>query len=155
VAKEDETEFLSLGSMILPTFEVSEDLVFFTSLQLSSRKKYIKREVYSIFGMLAATGGLLDIVERFFYVVVSFFATKQFLIHTIKADIKFRSHAGDSDADELKLQKLDINCCKLTQLQLNRICTAFFCCGRQSQLEQEDQIIMRAFKNLAHTTDIQ
>jgi len=48
------------------------------TLQASSRKKTYHRRVYSFFEWLANTGGLLDVVERFFGIIVVFFSARMF-----------------------------------------------------------------------------
>jgi hypothetical protein len=53
------------------------------TLQASSRKKTYNRRVYSFFEMLSNTGGLLDVVERFFGIFVLFFSARMFQLHQV------------------------------------------------------------------------
>jgi len=75
------SDFLSIGGIHLAEPEEVDlvpGMIFSLSISLSCRKKDYHRKVYSAFDVFASTGGLCDVIERFFALIVLFFSSRMF-----------------------------------------------------------------------------
>lgn len=79
----DVTEFITIGKIMMdePFAKLPDNTLFSLSLSLAYNAKKYDRKVYSVFDWLSATGGLLDIIERFFGIIVVFFSLRIFNVH--------------------------------------------------------------------------
>jgi len=77
------SEFVTIGKLMMdePVAKLPKNTLFSLTLSLAYNMKKYDRKVYSVFDWLSATGGLLDIIERFFGIIVVFFSLRIFNVH--------------------------------------------------------------------------
>jgi len=126
------------------------------NLNLSSRKKEYHRRVYSIFQVISSTGGLLDVIERFFALIVLFFSSRMFQINIIKnmfSEEKAKVTAKEDETLNLDHPKVEITLCELLTYQFCiRPCSL---CGCSSKLTQKVKLFEKGLKKVEQATDIE
>jgi len=158
------SDFLSLGAVTL--FEpkrligLGHHTVFTLTLNLSSRKKEYHRKVYSIFDWISSTGGLLDVIERFFALVVLFFSSRMFQIHIVQNMFYAESETTVALNSEEKLigvehPKVEITLCELLMYQLCvRPCTRCGCSSKW-KLARKARLFEMGAKKLEQAIDVE
>jgi len=154
------SEFVTIGKLMMdePTAELPEDTLFSLTLSMAYNMKKYDRKVYSVFDWLSATGGLLDIIERFFGIIVVFFSLRIFNVHMNERLFKVPASVDDKgNAVGLEHKTFESNCCRI--LCFEYCLKPFKCCCKErlekNAMYKEGDLYERGVEKLERALDVE
>jgi hypothetical protein len=141
-----------------PEAKLPETTLYSLTLSMAYNIKKYDRKVYSIFDWLAATGGLLDIIERFFGIIVVFFSLRIFNVH-MNERLFMVPKAVDNNgmAADKEKKSFSSNCCRI--LCFEYCFKPFKCCCKErmekNAIYKEGDLYERGVEKLERALDVE
>jgi hypothetical protein len=141
-----------------PVAELPKDTLFSLTLSMAYNMKKYDRKVYSVFDWLSATGGLLDIIERFFGIIVVFFSLRIFNVHMNERLFQVPASVDDNGNSVGKEHKdFSSNCCRI--LFFEYCLKPFRCCCKErlekNAIFKEGDLYERGVEKLERALDVE
>lgn len=141
-----------------PEAILPENTLFSLTLSLSYNMKKSDRKVYSVFEWLSGTGGLLDVVERFFGLIIIFFTSRIFKVHMNEVLFQVPASVDDNGNSVGREHKnFSSNCCRI--LYFEYCLKPFKCCCKEkiekNAIYKEGDLYERGVEKLERALDIE